>query len=241
MKIKTNSLNRVIEILEVENSNSISNSIDENQYHIIDDIPEIEAQEGQRPILFYTPQKGFWYSLIPEYLSDGQIDQMLQNGEIIIKDSMSLEELKNYKKIEIGKDCENAIYKGVSVELSTGVEHFSLTEKDQINLFAKQMQLSAGTQQIEYHQDGKPCMYYNSSDMQKIIEAAMLHVSYHTTYCNALNMWIVGCNTKEELELVFYGTEVPKEYISEVLKDYLEKITKETESINVENVKTKTS
>ena len=57
--------------------------------------------------------------------------------------------------------------------------------------------------------------------MQSIIQAAMFHVSYHTTYCNALNMWIAGCQTPEEVQEIFYGADVPEEYQSEVLRAYL--------------------
>ena len=49
----------------------------------------------------------------------------------------------------------------------------------------------------------------------------MFHVSYHTTYCNALNMWIAGCQIPEEVQEIFYGADVPEEYRSEVLNAYL--------------------
>ena len=100
-----------------------------------------------------------------------------------------------------------------------------MTEHDQINLFGKQAQLAAGVEQLEYHADGQPCRYYCAADMQAIIQAAMWHVSYHTTYCNALNMWIVGCREKEEVMEIYYGADVPEEYQSDVLKAYLVEIT----------------
>ena len=52
----------------------------------------------------------------------------------------------------------------------------------------------------------------------------MQHVSYHTTYCNAINMWIIGCQTAEELNAIFYGADVPEQYQSDVLKVYLAQI-----------------
>ena len=133
----------------------------------------------------------------------------------------TLEELQTIKKEEVGRACEQMIYSGVSVTLPTGTEHFSLTEHDQINLFGKQAQLAAGAQQLEYHQDGQPCRYYTADEMQAILEAAMFHVSYHTTYCNSLNMWIGAVEDREELEGIFYGADIPEEYQSIVLKDYL--------------------
>lgn len=137
----------------------------------------------------------------------------------------TLEELQAAKKQEIAESCEQVIYKGINVTLADGsVEQYSLTAHDQLNLFGKQIQVSAGQEQIEYHADGQPCRYYSAADMQMIIQAAMWHVSYHTTYCNALNMWIAGVTTSEALQEIFYGADVPLEYQSDVLQAYLDEI-----------------
>ena len=134
----------------------------------------------------------------------------------------TLTELQASKKQEISQACEQAIYSGVSVTLANGSsEHFALTEHDQLNLFGKQVQLAAGAEQLEYHSDGQLCRYYSAADMQTIITTAMWHVSYHTTYCNALNMWVAGTETVDDLQQIFYGADVPEEYQSEVLKAYL--------------------
>ena len=134
----------------------------------------------------------------------------------------TLTELQASKKQEISAACEQVIYSGVDVTLSDGSrEHFALTEHDQLNLFGKQVQLAAGADKLEYHSDGRPCKYYSSADMQAIITAAMTYVSYHTTYCNALNMWTAGVTDKDELSRITYGVSVPEQYQSEVLKSYL--------------------
>lgn len=134
----------------------------------------------------------------------------------------TLEEVKAVKKAEISAACEQIIFSGCDVTLSDGeLHHFSLTEKDQLNLFGKQAQMAAGAEQVEYHADGQPCQYFSWKDMENIIGAAMWYVSYHTTYCNALNMWIKGCGTAEEVQEIFYGADVPEEYRSEVLSAYL--------------------
>lgn len=145
----------------------------------------------------------------------------------------TLEEVKEEKRREISAACEQVIYSGITVETGEGLEHFSLTEKDQLNLFGKQAQLAAGAEWLEYHQDGHPCRYYTAEEMQAIVTTAMEHVSYHTTYCNSINTWIAGAETMEEVQSVFYGADVPDEYQSVVLKDYLVKIM---EGIVVEEV-----
>ena len=90
---------------------------------------------------------------------------------------------------------------------------------------------------MEYHSDGQPCRYYSAADMQTIITTAMWHVSYHTTYCNAINMWISGAQTVEEIQQIFYGADVPEQYQSEVLKAYLLQIAAMTED-GADNAKT---
>ncbi|HBI63006.1 MAG TPA: acyl carrier protein [Lachnospiraceae bacterium] len=140
------------------------------------------------------------------------------------------------KKREVSEACERMIYTGVSVTLGDGtVEHYSLTEHDQLNLFGKQAQLAAGAESLEYHADGQPCRYYSAADMQSIIQAAMWHVSYHTTYCNALNMWIANCQTADDVWLIFYGADIPEKYRNEVLNAYLLQIEAMAEENSNEN------
>ena len=137
----------------------------------------------------------------------------------------TLEELQAAKRREISEACQQIIYQGINAPLSDGTsDHFALTIEDQLNLFGKQIQVTSGAAQIEYHADGQPCRFYSAEDMQAIITAAMWHVSYHTTYCNAINMWISGCQTVEEVQAIFYGADVPPAYQSEVLQSYLTQI-----------------
>lgn len=149
----------------------------------------------------------------------------------------TVEEIRVQKLQEISDACRQIIYAGVDVVLPNGaVEHFSLKEEDQINLFGKQAQLAAGAEQLEYHQDGHLCRYYTSEEMQAIITAAMQHVSYHTTYCNSLNMWVVAATTTDELNNIYYGVDIPEEYQSEILVDYLDAIMGETGEAEDETV-----
>lgn len=136
-------------------------------------------------------------------------------------ENLSLEDARKAKYQEIASACEETIYAGVDVSTSSGVEHFSLTEKDQINLFGKKMQLLAGEEKLEYHEDGHPCKYFSAADMQNIVDRAMFFVSYNTTYCNAVNMWIKSAEKASDLEQIQWGAEIPEEFQNEVLKDYM--------------------
>ena len=139
-------------------------------------------------------------------------------------ENLCLEDARKVKYQEIASACEQTIYAGVDVSTSSGVEHFSLTEKDQLNLFGKKMQLLAGEEKLEYHEDGHPCKYFSAEDMQNIVNKAMFYVSYYTTYCNALNMWIKSVTKPGDLDRIQWGAKVPEEFQNEVLKDYMKAI-----------------
>ena len=184
-------------------------SIQPVEEHVIQIVFADVIPEEYGDIQVYTAG-GFQCANLPGYSTvyraEGKIVYLSDDGSIYVPPedpgeqlppepyTPTLAELQVAKKAEVAAACEQAIYRGVSVTLTDGdVEHFSLTEHDQINLFGKQSQLAVGVTQLEYHADGQPCRYYSATDMQSIIQAAMRHVSYHTTYCNAINMWIAGC------------------------------------------------
>lgn len=136
-------------------------------------------------------------------------------------EDFDLEQIRTLKKSEISDSCEQTIYNGIDVEMSTGTQHFSLTEKDQINIFGLQATIESGETQIEYHSDGNPCIYYSVEDIQKLIVAAMGFVKYNTTYCNSLNVWINEETDAQVINSMYYGMDIPEEHQSEVLKDYI--------------------
>lgn len=49
----------------------------------------------------------------------------------------------------------------------------------------------------------------------------MTFVSYNTTYCNSLNMWIKAETDSTVIESIYYGIDIPETYQSDVLKKYL--------------------
>lgn len=159
---------------------------------------------------------------------DSQILHLSKISGIGVKTSTAiqptLKELKEAKKTEVNATCGQTICRGITVELSTGFEHFSLSQTDQLNLFGLQAQITSGMLDIIYHADGQPCRFYPAVDIILLIKKAMFHASYHTTYANSLRTWIDSAETVEELEEIYYGAEIPEEYQSEVLKVYIKQI-----------------
>ena len=134
-------------------------------------------------------------------------------------------ELKAEKKASLDRAGSEIIRRGISVKLKSGeTKHFSLDEHDQLNLFGKLAELTAGAPFCAYHADGEPCTYFLAEDMRAIVQRAVWFVSYHTTYLNALHRWLDVCQDEAELSSIFYGAEVPNKHQNPVLKDLVKQI-----------------
>lgn len=220
-----------------DGSNARDEATGELLYKLDDDGNKIFTGYACYPFVDYNTlmliQKQYEDSQKQAQTFDSQISHLSKISGIGVETSKlnqpTLEELKEAKRAEVNAACGQTIYKGITVELSTGVEHFSLSQTDQLNLFGLQAQIASGVTQIIYHADGQPCRFYPASDITLLIEKAMFHASYHTTYANSLRSWIDGVEMNGELETIYYGADVPKEYQSEILKTYLAQITTTTD------------
>lgn len=145
----------------------------------------------------------------------------------------TLEEVKNIKKQEIWEIHNNVVAAGLDIELSTGVEHFPLSDEDQRFLMGKQFELSTGVEELSYQDSNNHCMLLSAIDMQKIITAAMLFVNIQTTYRNNLCEWVDQCDEVEEIQSIVYGVDIPEEYQNEVYKKYISQ-----QEVNLDNEET---
>lgn len=184
-----------------------------------------QEEETEKPQVVYEADEVFCRvtNITKEEIAadvDYWFDQLRDARDGTNADHLGVEARRAAKMTEISQACEGTIVRGVDVTLADGTQHFSLTVKDQINLFGKQAQLAAGADRCEYHQDGMPCKFYGREDMQEVIATAMKHVSYNQTYCNSMYNWIRSCTKASEIGVIEYGAEIPKEYWSEVLRDY---------------------
>lgn len=113
--------------------------------------------------------------------------------------------------------CQSTIYKGIDLTTEYGDEHFSLDIHDQQNLSAINMILATGVTEYPYHADGKGCVMYSAKDLSNLIKAGTEYITYHTTYCNMLRMWINRETDIDVLSGIHYGSELPAD-----LKEYME-------------------
>lgn len=136
----------------------------------------------------------------------------------------TLEEMQETKVTEMNMIQENAIQAGVDVTLSDGTtEHFYLTQKDREELAVLQTAVARGDEKIPWHtsDETQHCKYYSNEDMSRIVTAAFDYAIYHKTYFRDLRIYIRSLETKEAVEAVTYGMEIPEKYRSQPLADML--------------------
>ena len=135
---------------------------------------------------------------------------------------ITVDYIKNVKIAEMSNTCNKIITNGIDVQLSDGnTYHFSLTTQDQLNLITLSTLIAAGQTEIPYHADGELCRYYSVKDITIITETATAHKTYHVTYFNSLKAWVSAMDNIDDITAVQYGTTIPEEYQSDILKEML--------------------
>jgi len=129
----------------------------------------------------------------------------------------TLEFVRSSKLREMSATCRTTIESGFDLILRGETHHFSLTTQDQLNLM--NLNLIAQTEElIPYHADGEECIFYTSEEINEIIAAAATFKNYQIAYHNALKAYINALDTIEAIAAIEYGTPIPDEYKSDVLR-----------------------
>lgn len=154
-----------------------------------------------------------------EIIIDDDDDEPVPSTPVPSEDD--IDEMRDYlreaKIAEMSSACRQAIENGIDIIAQGKMRHFSLTTQDQLNLMS--LNVMAQTQDIvPYHADGEQCIYYTAEEIKHIVAAANSHKIWHTTYYNALKTYINSLETIEEISAITYGTPIPDEFKTEVLK-----------------------
>jgi len=129
-------------------------------------------------------------------------------------DTSTLDGAKQAKLREIATACQTTIYAGVDVVDTKGTEHFSLTSDDQANLSALALSIGTGLTSVPYHANGKLCREFTASEFNSVYTAAKNFVTYNTTLCNHLNVWIRRCTTISDVQAITYASTLPNDLLT---------------------------
>lgn len=153
----------------------------------------------------------------PVPIEEEEIEEPIIENPIELADEITLEYVRSAKINQMSMICRSTIEAGIDLELRGEIHHFSLDTQDQLNLIS--LSAMAQTQSlIPYHADGEACIFYTNEEINEIVETATSFKIYHTTYYNALKGYINALDTIEEIGAITYGTPIPEEYKSDVLK-----------------------
>ena len=197
-------------------------SVNSNAGAVVGDLEQTVRDYEDLVIPTVTPADNYefigWSPEIPE---TGEIDRNV-NFTAIMEYVPTIEELREAKIQELKNDKMLVIEQGFDATLTDGtVEHFSLSNDDQLYLTALRTQVLAGADPIPWHisDDAAACKYYSNTDMDIITQTAMTIIVYHITYAKDIIRYVNSITSKEELEMITYGMVIPEEYQSQPLKD----------------------
>lgn len=133
----------------------------------------------------------------------------------------TLEEVQEMKVAEMQTTQQAVVNAGIDVVLEDStVEHFTLTGDDKTYLMGLQSKVAAGEEMLPWHtsDESEHCKFYTNADMAKITSAARDFVTWHETYFHDLRIYIRALDSREAVEEVTYGMEIPEGYRSEPLQ-----------------------
>ena len=132
-----------------------------------------------------------------------------------------IENVRERKISEMNTVQQSMIANGFDIVIDGKVKHFTLTDHDQTSMLGLMGQVQMGIEQIPWHTSDhdEHCEYFTNEQMKSIIEKAIGFLTYHITYFRDLRIYINNLSSKEEVEAVEYGIQIPNEYKSDVLKD----------------------
>ena len=150
-------------------------------------------------------------------VDDDDIEPLPQPNDGVIPDTSSIDFIRASKIKEMSYRCRMAIETGFDLILRGETYHFSLTTQDQLNLM--NLNLMAQTQDlIPYHADREECTFYTSEEINEIVTTATSFKNYQLAYYNALKVYINTLDNIEDIGAITYGTPIPDEYKSDVLR-----------------------
>ena len=167
----------------------------------------------------YVPHENIFTDAIQVSLTKTNIAEQVkriqdQIDNIVDIDAMTTEEYRTYLLGIISKQCQQEIYDGDYIEISSGNKKFTYKTEDQTNIQSAVniLMIVPDLEYVPYHASKDNCYLMPSKDMLKIFMTLQLKLTYLITRCNQFNMWIKNVQTKEELMQITWESELPESF-----------------------------
>lgn len=167
----------------------------------------------------YVPHENIFTDAIQVSLTKTNIAEQVkriqdQIDNVVDIDAMTTEEYRTYLLGIISKQCQQEIYDGDYIEISSGTKKFTYKAEDQTNIQSAVniLMIVPDLEYVPYHASKDNCYLMPSRDMLKIFMTLQLKLTYLITRCNQFNMWIKNVQTKEELMQITWKSELPESF-----------------------------
>ena len=167
----------------------------------------------------YVPHENIFTDAIQVSLTKTNIAEQVkriqdQIDNVVDIDAMTTEEYRTYLLGLISKQCQQEIYDGDYIEISSGTKKFTYKAEDQTNIQSAVniLMIVPDLEYVPYHASKDNCYLMPSRDMLKIFMTLQLKLTYLITRCNQFNMWIKNVQTKEELMQITWESELPESF-----------------------------
>ena len=78
---------------------------------------------------------------------------------------------------------------------------------------------------VPYHPSGGMCRMIPAADLVTIYGTLQVRLTYLTTRCNFMNVWLRSITDKDQLLQINWDTELPEEYNQQVSEIYSQSLT----------------
>lgn len=158
---------------------------------------------------------GYEIDMIDETILSDILNYKYIDGVFVKNDTDLLQKNIDYiKQIKINNMshiCQMIIEHGIDYNGS----HYSLTTTDQINLMKLESTARLSpTTPILYHADGECCRIYTNDEIIGIADAAIVWITYNTTFFNVLKDQINKMTDVNDIVAIQYGMSLDDEHTS---------------------------
>lgn len=120
-----------------------------------------------------------------------------------------LEQERQNKLFELSTKTEQTICFGIDVETTQGIEHFSLSSYDQVNITNLFILARSVDGQYPYHADGKSSRLFSSQEIISIGDKALNYKTYHLARFQELKKWVNRTNDIDTMKQINYDSALP--------------------------------
>ena len=192
----------------------------ETRWMIVDSIDCFENEYDRASLVEITTDEALF---IIEAIDAGKAVEVkeVEEADVTREDLCEdIDVVRHYVVEKMCNACMNAVLSGIDFVDETGsISHYGYSIEDQINILSLQSRIEKYGDNIPYHADGCDYRMYRRDEFENIVDELIDNKITHCVYLARLKKYINDMGTTSELADVYYGMEIPKQYLSDGFND----------------------